>query len=322
LRLSPEKDINQAIAEVDEMIGQSIDVARSLTGELSPPMLHEGGLVPALLWLVRWMKEKHRLAVELVAPERVTTETEDTRVLLFQAVRELLLNVVKHAKTHSAHVEVQRAEDQLQVTVWDEGIGFDPAQLKAGRGGNSGFGLFSIRERIELSGGTIKIDSAVGSGSRFTLCAPIERTAPATDPGANEVKIRVLLVDDHVTVRQGLAHLLESETDIMVIGEASDGRSSLELVQTLRPHVVIMDVKMPGMNGIEATRLIKSEFPETEIIGLSMFEDDEHADAMRNAGASVYLSKIGPSEKLFAAIRACGLKVAAGHALLEKKAVQ
>jgi DNA-binding NarL/FixJ family response regulator len=113
----------------------------------------------------------------------------------------------------------------------------------------------------------------------------------------------VLLVDDHAVVRDGIALQLQQQPDIEIVGEAADGEEALNLVRTLRPDVVTMDVNMPGMNGIDAARAIHSEHPRTRIIGLSMSEDSEQGAAMRSAGAVHYLSKSASLDKLLAAIR-------------------
>jgi DNA-binding NarL/FixJ family response regulator len=90
-----------------------------------------------------------------------------------------------------------------------------------------------------------------------------------------------------------------------IVGQASDGESAVNLVRKIRPDVVIMDINMPGMNGIQATRIIHSELPEVRIIGLSMFQEGEQAQAMREAGAIEYVTKSGPAEAVIAAIRSC-----------------
>ena len=123
---------------------------------------------------------------------------------------------------------------------------------------------------------------------------------------ANDVKrkIRVLLVDDHAVLRAGMASLLNEEPDIEVVGEAWDGQMAVELAVELQPDVILMDVTMPRLNGIEATRRIVARLPQTWIIGLSMHDQESMALAMRTAGAKAYLSKDGRCETLIAAIRA------------------
>jgi DNA-binding NarL/FixJ family response regulator len=106
-------------------------------------------------------------------------------------------------------------------------------------------------------------------------------------------------------MRQGLSHLLGVEADIEIVGEASDGQFAVEMVRRLVPDVVTMDINMPRMDGIEATRIIRAEHPNVHVIGLSMFEQDERAQAMLDAGAVNYLTKSGASEVLLSAIRAC-----------------
>jgi DNA-binding NarL/FixJ family response regulator len=90
-----------------------------------------------------------------------------------------------------------------------------------------------------------------------------------------------------------------------LVGEASDGAAAVSLVRELRPDVVLMDVSMPGMNGIEATRIIHREFPDVRIIGLSMFQEGEQAAAIREAGAVDYVTKSGSSEAMLSLIRSC-----------------
>jgi len=117
--------------------------------------------------------------------------------------------------------------------------------------------------------------------------------------------IRVLLADDHRILREGLASLLSEEPDLLVVGQAGDGMEAIELTRHTRPDVVLMDVTMPRLDGIAATRRITAEMSKVAVIGLSMHEEDDMADAMRAAGAVAYLSKGGPSEALIAAIRNC-----------------
>jgi two-component system, NarL family, response regulator NreC len=117
-------------------------------------------------------------------------------------------------------------------------------------------------------------------------------------------KIRLLLVDDHQIVRAGLRMLFAAEEDMEIVGEASGGEEALQLVSVLQPDVVIMDVAMPGMNGIEATRRIKEIAPDLAVLALTMHEDEQYFFEMLSVGASGYIPKRAAPDDLVAAIRA------------------
>jgi DNA-binding NarL/FixJ family response regulator len=114
--------------------------------------------------------------------------------------------------------------------------------------------------------------------------------------------LRVALVDDHEIVRQGLRWLLEDHEDIRVVGEAKDGREAITMAQKLKPDVIVMDVNMPGLNGIEATRRIVLEQPGMIVIGLSFASDPSVQAAMKNAGAYICLTKERAAEDIYQAI--------------------
>lgn len=116
-------------------------------------------------------------------------------------------------------------------------------------------------------------------------------------------KLRVLIVDDHGIVRAGIRSLLEGQPDIEVIGEASGGEEALEKALELRPELVLMDIAMPGMNGIEATRRLKATLPDTSVLVLSMHDDEEFFFPVLRAGASGYILKESEPQELLYAIR-------------------
>jgi DNA-binding NarL/FixJ family response regulator len=129
------------------------------------------------------------------------------------------------------------------------------------------------------------------------------------------VSIRILLADDHTVVREGMRALLERQTDMTVVAEAADGRDSVRLAEEECPDVVVMDVAMPGMNGIEATRRILAACPRTGIVILSMHQDESYVLRSLKAGAKGYLLKDSPQADVVAAIRA----VAQGRSFLSRK---
>ncbi len=117
-------------------------------------------------------------------------------------------------------------------------------------------------------------------------------------------KIRVMVVDDHTIVREGVHILLETQTDIEVVGEAADGQAALIRARELQPEIALVDIAMPGMNGLELTRALKRERPQISVIILTMYESDEYFFQVLDAGASGYVLKKAASADLVAAIRA------------------
>lgn len=163
------------------------------------------------------------------------------------------------------------------------------------------FALDTARIPVLLAPSDAAHSSAAGETPSSTGVAATP--LPDADADAAPSVIRVLIADDHRILREGLAGLLRNHPDILVVGQAADGQEALELARRLRPDVIVMDVTMPRMNGIDATAAILREMPEIRVIGLSMHEMQDMSHAMLAAGARAYLTKGGPSAELLKAIR-------------------
>jgi two-component system CheB/CheR fusion protein len=162
-----------AVENIKELILKSIKTSRSLTVELSPPILYEKTLTTAIEWLAQWMKKNHGLGVEIETDHPLPSLPEHLTVILFQSVRELLFNVVKHARVNAARIVMYKNDDRyLRIAVVDQGVGFDPEGMWK-KPESGGFGLFSIRERLQFLGGRLEIISNPGKGSSCTLVAPL-----------------------------------------------------------------------------------------------------------------------------------------------------
>jgi signal transduction histidine kinase/DNA-binding NarL/FixJ family response regulator len=312
-------DVNRAAADatrvnltrVMDLLDQAVRTSRSLTAELSPTVLYDVGLVAACEWLIKLVGERYGLQVTLDADGTIDADglpaDEDLRGFLYQAVREMLFNVVKHGQVAATRLEITRQREYLRIEVQDEGPGFTPAQLKLGWHEGEGFGLFHIQQRLERYDGTLDVESRPGSGCRMIMTVPVldldEPEGGEPERTAGGARFRVMLVDDHATVRQGLAVLLEREDDIDLVGEAQTGREAVEKARDLRPDVVVMDLTLPDLPGPEATRQIIADWPKTRVIGLSMHDSAEAAPAMLAAGAESYLEKGRPVQELIRAIR-------------------
>jgi two-component system, NarL family, response regulator NreC len=119
-------------------------------------------------------------------------------------------------------------------------------------------------------------------------------------------RLRILLADDHVTVRHGLKLLIEDQPDLTVVAEASDGAAAVQLAMETRPDVIVMDVSMPGMNGLVATKTLRQTLPSAAIVTLTRHADDAYLQELLRAGASAYVLKQSPPTELLQAIRATG----------------
>lgn len=336
-------EVRTILQDADQLLHQSLDYTRSLVSELTPQALYERGLGDALLWLGDQMRRQQVLDVQvsLDAPELRIPETD--AVLLFQSIRELLFNVLKHGKTDRASVSMQYAQDVLSITVSDHGCGFDVARLANDR--SDRFGLLSIRERMLALGGGFDLQSEPGKGTVASIRLPFvvsgesikeEETgakkadfvtdatpqdiqAPGTaipSPDQTDVTpLRLLIVDDHQLVREGLCSVLKRYTDLTVVGEASTGEQALQLACSLNPDVVIMDMHMPGWNGAESTRRLLKERPGTVVIGLSVQTDPHIAQSMLAAGVAAFLSKDTIANELYATIRTAVRRVASSRSI-------
>jgi CheY-like chemotaxis protein len=194
-------------------------------------------------------------------------------------------------------------------------------------------------------GGRFELESVPGRGTTARLVTPLgvaSDTAAVipsdasgveaelgSDGGSQEESrignqascIRVLLVDDHMMIREGLRGLLKNHPDVAVVGEAWDGEEGLAFTDRLRPDVVIMDVNMPKMDGIEATRRIKAAFRSIGVIGLSVNASPQVVAAMVASGADAVLSKEAAGEEIYETIRAMGQRMGCGESQWADRAI-
>lgn len=171
----PFTNLSGPLDEIRALIDQAIQNGRSLTFELSPPILHELGFEASVHWLSEQMEEKHGIPAHLEDDLEPKPLDDDIRVVLFTAVRELLANVAKHAQAHRVSVSLRRDGDKIRINVEDDGVGFDTLEIGSHMARTSGFGLFSIRERLSHLGGHIGINSRQGKGTRVNLVAPLKK---------------------------------------------------------------------------------------------------------------------------------------------------
>ena len=308
--------LSASLAKIDQMLDQALTYTRSLVAELSPHVLYQFGLSKSLVWLGDQMKQ-YSLDVTVHTGPETFTLSDDQAVLLFQSVRELLMNIVRHAHTDKASVTINMdADRELWISVEDNGVGFETAALSRTGDPHTKFGLLSIRERMELLGGECDLSSSPGVGTLAVLRLPLNQScldspSPLPKPSA-PVKtviqqasgrcVKILLVDDHAMVRQGLRSLLDSYADFDVVGEAADGQDAVVMARSLNPDVVVMDVNLPLLDGVEATRILRHEHTALTVIGISVRNDPQVRLALTEAGAADFLPKESAANRLYEVI--------------------
>ena len=322
---SGSRESDTTIDSCIDLLGGAVEKTRKLSRDLSPVAFNPRGLLEGMDMLADQFKEDYGLAVEVSHTGNPEPDASAINIFLFQAVKELLFNVVKHSGATTANVHVVETQEHIEIRVADDGKGGDLEQVYARRGVEPGFGLFSIEERIHALGGEVTIESVSGDGWITTLTVPktaqVEPKMPkaARDDdisadaasAAGEVPstqasrecIRILVADDHEAMREGLASLLSQQEGLRVIGQAGNGREVVSLAGKYHPDVVLMDVSMPELNGIEATKRILRIAPEIVVIGLSMYDDEGTRQKIAAAGAAAYVSKSEATERIVETIK-------------------
>lgn len=166
------EEAQMALGEVSALIDQTIQDTRTLTFDLSPPVLHELGLAPALEWLVDRLRDEHGIDATFRDAGEALGLGDECRILLFQSVQELLANTVRHAQARRVEVSIRQETGEIIVETRDDGVGFDAAKINPADGEQTGYGLFSTRERVSHLGGRLDIRSQPGRGTRIILRVP------------------------------------------------------------------------------------------------------------------------------------------------------
>lgn len=172
MRSANDRSLEAPLLDLRQMIDDLIETSRSLTFQICPRTLYDLGFLPAVEWLAQDMLQRYGLEVRLADDGAAKPMDERIRVVLFRCLRELLINVAKHAGVNAATVEIHREQDAVRLAVCDEGKGFDPARIGTSVG-RASFGLFSIQERLRYVGGQVEICSAPSRGTTVTLRVPV-----------------------------------------------------------------------------------------------------------------------------------------------------
>ena len=287
------------VGHARDLAHRAVEEARHAIWRLRPAPLERQSLAEALAAEVRSLEQGG--AVEQSdctiqgEPRPLAPEVD---AALFRIAQEALSNVRKHARARRARVVLAYGEHSVRLLVEDDGRGFEPGSHAPGLDG--GFGLGGISQRAALIGADLEIDASPGWGTRVRVFVP---NAPTAKPIEATDLIRVVLADDHVLVRQGVRRMIDAMPGVVLVSEAGNGSEAIAQALDLAPHVVLMDVNMPGIDGLEAIRRIHAQLLSVGVIVLSTTAPDDVVLEAVRAGARGYLLKDVGIDELRAAIQ-------------------
>lgn len=214
--------------------------------------------------------------------------SKQSKMILYRSLQESLTNAVRHGHSTEIIVSLHFEPQQIRLDVQDNGCGVEEWK--------DGFGLTAMKERVSQSQGRVIVYSKKGEGTLISCVLPKQVQL------ANE-QIRLCIVDDHSFIRESLHTILGGLEDLQVVGMAEDGERALELCERLKPDVVLMDLEMPNLDGIHATKMIKKKWPDIRVLILSTFQNTERAKEIIRNGADGYVLKSIDSRELAESIR-------------------
>lgn len=213
---------------------------------------------------------------------------KQVKMTLFRCLQESLTNAVRHGQATDIVVSLQFEPQQTRLEVQDNGHGVENWK--------DGFGITAMKERAAHLQGRVSVYAERGEGTLVTCFVP--RLVESADE-----MIRLIIADDHSFIRESLCTILEGQRDLQVLGMAEDGAQALELCEELEPDLVLLDLEMPNMDGITATKRMKEKWPNIRVLVLSTFQDTEKAKEIMRSGADGYLLKSIESRELAETIR-------------------
>jgi two-component system NarL family sensor kinase len=322
--IANDEEINRLILE---SIGLSNDVnkeIRTLSYLLHPPLLDELGLSSAVEWFTQGFENRTGIRVGVDIPPGFVRLAPDVEVALFRIVQESLANVHRYSGSATAYVRARSDRGEVRLEIGDFGKGISKESQKTSRSSVAplGVGIQGMKERVRQLSGTLEITSRPGKGTLVTAILPItsrrkeiSESYPSSEihelppvvagevAETNGWRKRILIADDHDVLRRGIRTMLESDPDLEVCGEAVDGKDALEKTLAQTPDLVILDINMPIMNGLDVLRQIVRHRPQTKVLAFSVHDSKQIVEEILAAGAHSYLSKATAGQHLVHEVR-------------------
>jgi two-component system, NarL family, sensor kinase len=318
------EEMNRLLAE---SIGISNDVnkeIRTLSYLLHPPLLDELGLASAIEWYAQGFENRTGIRTTVDIPSGFVRLAPDAEVALFRVIQESLVNVHRYSGSATAHVRAVCDGTEVRLQIGDAGIGIGK-ELKAPAPAATalGVGIQGMKERLRQLSGRLEITSVPGNGTLVTAILPVcsheaknvvdYPDSPNQDIQSNAVEVvseqngwrkRILIADDHDVLRRGIRTMIESDPGLEVCGEAVDGKDALEKTLAQGPDLVILDINMPVMNGLDVLRQIVRHRPKIKVLAFSVHDSKQIVEETLAAGAHGYLSKATAGQHLVHEVRA------------------
>ncbi|HEV2206118.1 MAG TPA: response regulator, partial [Candidatus Acidoferrales bacterium] len=295
--------VSGAIEHSQELVAELTQEIRTMSYLLYPPLLEETGLAETILWYVQGLKDRSGLAITVdIAPD-FPRLSPDAELVVFRVVQEAMTNIHRHSHSKTAAIRISVADKSVLVEIRDEGQGIPADKLKQIQSRGLGVGIRGMRERVRQLNGEMTIDSGQ-SGTSVLAVFPLdvvarEQKKPAAvefakvaigERTGSAVK-RVLVVDDSALVRRAVCDLVSEQEHWRVCGEAATGAQTVERARELQPDVVLLDINLPDMSGIQVVRAIRSELPDAAILVISHHDPRLFLTGVLEAGADAFLDK-------------------------------
>lgn len=329
--------------EFDRLLQESIGLSNELNKEirtlsylLHPPLLDELGLPSAVEWFAQGFENRTGIRVAVDVPGSFVRLAQDAEVALFRIVQESLANVHRYSGSATAFVRARSdgGEVRLEIGDFGKGMNHDSKNPNSPSPAPLGVGIQGMKERVRQLAGSLEITSEPGKGTLVTAILPISnrrtevpqsyedaseaRTVPPTVTAIDKMngwRKRILIADDHDVLRRGIRTMLESDPSLEVCGEAVDGKDALEKTLAQGPDLVILDINMPVMNGLDVLRQIVRLRPKIKVLAFSVHDSKQIVEEILAAGAHSYLSKATAGQNLAHEVRELlNVRVHAEHA--------
>ena len=255
-------------------------------------------MASAVPWYTQGFHSRTGIEVKVEISKDFLRLSPDAEVTLFRVIQESLTNVHRYSGSSTASIRVEAVGGEVMLEIRDWGRGIQSKNLNAPTDtvAGLGVGIQGMRERMRQLGGTLEIESKHNQGTAVKATLPLVQATPGPpEPVPNgapaTLRKRILIADDHEALRHGVRQVLQTEPDWDVCGEASDGRQAVEKALTLNPDLVIVDINMPVIDGLETARQIIRDRPHIKVLVFTVHDSEQTMREIVAAGAHGYLSK-------------------------------